>query len=213
MKRTCTSKGIVRNPTWKSFKALCSVVEEPVDPIRDLGVFLNSELLMAQHTGKLSSIFFLQLCKLRHMLNSLSMQRLISTFIMSRLDYCNTVLAGLSANTFAPLQSVLNATVRLMVSTATGNRIGDVMQSLQLVADCLLDSLQNASADASHQQRYQSRLHRRHYNTDIIASWSPQASCHRNKPVRDTSYSAQIWWQGILCCWTTEMEPTPTSET
>ena len=49
---------------------------------------------------------------------------------MSRLNYCNAVLAGLPASTLAPLQSVLNAAAHLMVGTVAGNLVGDVMWSL-----------------------------------------------------------------------------------
>ena len=58
------------------------------------------------------------------------MQRLVSAFIMSRLDYCNSVLAGLPASTLAPLQRALDAAARLMVVTIAGDRVDDVLQSL-----------------------------------------------------------------------------------
>ena len=40
--------------------------------------------------------------------------QLVSTLILSRLDYCNAVLAGLPASTLAPLQRVLNVAARLV---------------------------------------------------------------------------------------------------
>ena len=40
---------------------LCSVAVEPVDSFRDLGVILNSELLMRVHISKISSTCFFQL--------------------------------------------------------------------------------------------------------------------------------------------------------
>ena len=43
------------------------------------------------------------------------MQRLV----LSRLDYCNSVLAGLSTATVAPLQIVLHAAVRLIAHLAS----------------------------------------------------------------------------------------------
>ena len=39
----------------------------------------------------------------------------ISTFVLSRLDYCNAVLAGLPKVTIAPLQRVQNAAARLII--------------------------------------------------------------------------------------------------
>jgi hypothetical protein len=38
----------------------------------------------------------------------------VSAFVMSRLDYCNVVLAGLPQHTITPLQRVENAAARLV---------------------------------------------------------------------------------------------------
>ena len=112
---------------------LGSVVIEPVHSVRDLGVILDGELSMIQHIGKISSICILRLHrmrKLRLVLEPSSIQRLISAFIMSRLDYCNAVLAGLPACTLTPLQHVLNAVDRLMVDLTAGDRISNITRSL-----------------------------------------------------------------------------------
>ena len=42
--------------------------------------------------------------------------QLVSVFILSRLDYCNSVLAGLPRCTTEPLQRVLNAAARLVLN-------------------------------------------------------------------------------------------------
>ena len=113
--------------------SLCSVVVEPDDSVLDLGVILDSEHSKAQHIGKISSTCFFhlrRLRKLRLVLDSSSIKRLLSAFIMSRLDYCNAVRAGLPANKLAPLQRALNAAARLMVGTVAGDRDGDVMRLL-----------------------------------------------------------------------------------
>ena len=50
------------------------------------------------------------------MLDPSSQQRLISAFILSRIDFCNAVLAGLPVCMFAPLQHVLNAAAQFVMS-------------------------------------------------------------------------------------------------
>ena len=40
--------------------------------------------------------------------------RLVSALVISRLDYCNSVLAHLPASTLAPLQRVINAAARMV---------------------------------------------------------------------------------------------------
>ena len=52
--------------------------------------------------------------RVRRILGSSVTCRLVTAFVTSHLDYCNTFLAGLLQSTIAPLQRVQNATVRLV---------------------------------------------------------------------------------------------------
>ena len=47
-------------------------------------------------------------------LSCFTMQRLVSAFVIARLDYCNSVMAGLPASSLASLKRVLSAAVRLV---------------------------------------------------------------------------------------------------
>ena len=85
--------------------------------VRDLGVFLDSELIMRQHVGKVVSLCYYhlrRLTKVRQILGPTITSRLVSAFVTSRLDYCNALLAGLPQSTIAQLQRVQNAAVRLV---------------------------------------------------------------------------------------------------
>ena len=59
-----------------------------------------------------------------------AMQRLISAFILSKLDYCNSVLAGLPAATLSPLQRVMNAAVRLVANLGFRDPVSASMKEL-----------------------------------------------------------------------------------
>jgi hypothetical protein len=93
-------------------------VIKPVDVVRNLGVLLDSELTMKQHVNKIASVCYFHLRRLRQLRRLLGpdvMKMLVSAFILSRLDYCNAVLAGLPKSTTDILQRVQNAAARLIL--------------------------------------------------------------------------------------------------
>ena len=100
-----------------------SDVIKPDNVARDLGVTLDQELSMKQHINKVTSNCLCQVRRLKQVRRILGPQittRLITAFVTSRLDYCNSVLAGLSKLTIMPFQRVQNAAARLI--TGIGRR-------------------------------------------------------------------------------------------
>ena len=73
---------------------------KPVDSVRVLGVQLDCEVNMREHISKIASLCFFHLRRLRQLRQIVSrdvMMRLVCTYILARLDYCNCVLAELPA--------------------------------------------------------------------------------------------------------------------
>jgi len=65
-----------------------------------------------RHVSKTASACFYHIRRLRqirHLVSREVLTQLVASFVLSRLDYCNAVLAGLSASTLAPLQHAQNA--------------------------------------------------------------------------------------------------------
>jgi hypothetical protein len=90
-------------------------VIKPVPIVRDLGMLLDSELSLRKHISKVASVCYFHLRRLKPIQCILCKQittTLINTLVLSRLDYCNAVLAGLPMSTIAPLQRVQNAAAR-----------------------------------------------------------------------------------------------------
>ena len=68
--------------------------------------------------------------KLRPLIDTASAQRLVSAFILSRVDYCNAVLVGIPTSTLAPLQRDLNAAARFVGGVTSRAHVSGIMKSL-----------------------------------------------------------------------------------
>jgi len=87
----------------------------PATSIRDLSVYLDSDLSMTSHITRLVCSCFGVLRQIRSIRRSLprkSVLTLISSLVMSKLDYCNVAFAGLPRRELDRLQSVMNAAER-----------------------------------------------------------------------------------------------------
>ena len=101
--------------------------------MRDLGVLLDNALTMRPHINKLSSACFYHLWSLRQLrclVDRAMMQRLVLAFVISRLDYCNSTLAGIPACALEPLQRVLHAAVRLVAGIGPRDHVRESMKDL-----------------------------------------------------------------------------------
>ena len=88
---------------------------------------------MRQHVGKVSSLCYYhlrRLKKVRRILGPTNTSRLVSAFVMSRLDYCNALLAGLPQSAIAQLQRVQNAAVRLVGNIRPHDKVSASLREL-----------------------------------------------------------------------------------
>jgi len=81
---------------------------------------------MKQHIAKVAVMCFYHLRCLRQICRHVGSKvatRLVLALIMSRLDYCNSMLASLSLVMIAPLQCVQNAAARLIFELGTREHV------------------------------------------------------------------------------------------
>ena len=103
------------------------------DTARDLGVVIDSPLSMSAHVAAVCRSGYFQLRQLRPAVRSLSAdasRTLIQAFVSCRLDYCNSVLFGISDSLMSRLQSVQNAAARLITGTRRYEHITPVLRQL-----------------------------------------------------------------------------------
>lgn len=108
-------------------------VIKPVSVVRDLGVWIDSELTMREHVSHTAQACFFHLRRLRSVRKILGREvtiQLVCALVLSRLDYCNGVLVGLPSSTIAPLQRVLHAAARLVDELKPNDHVTAALKTL-----------------------------------------------------------------------------------
>ncbi len=92
----------------------------PSSSVRNLGVIFDDQLTFKDHIAKTAwscRIALHNIRKIRPFLTEHAAQLLVQALVISRLDYCNALLAGLPSCTIKPLQKIQNAAARLAGGT------------------------------------------------------------------------------------------------
>ncbi len=91
----------------------------PSASVRNLGVIFDDQLTFKEHIAKTAGSCRFALHNIRKIspfLTEHAAQLLVQALVISRLDYCNALLAGLPSNTIKPLQMIQNTAARLVFS-------------------------------------------------------------------------------------------------
>jgi len=105
----------------------------PVSVVRDLGVYIDTNVTMRAHVTATVRTCFMALRQIRSVRRSLSrdaLLTLIRALVISKADYCCSVLTGVSGTLLHRLQSVFNAAARLVFSTRTSEHITPLLREL-----------------------------------------------------------------------------------
>ncbi|KAL3063590.1 hypothetical protein OYC64_000009 [Pagothenia borchgrevinki] len=104
-----------------------------VSPARNLCVIFDPTLSLEPHIRQTVKTSFFHLRNIAKILPSLTRpaaERLIHALISSRLDYCNSLLYGISTTSLNRLQRVQNAAARLLTHTKSWHHITPVLKDL-----------------------------------------------------------------------------------
>ncbi|WP_419618910.1 hypothetical protein, partial [Thiolapillus sp.] len=101
--------------------------------VKYLGVHLDQTLSMRQHIDSVCRASFLELRRaatIRPYLSQSATARLVAAMIISRLDYCNSVFAGLPADQVARLQRIQNNAARLVMKKRKRDHVIPLLKEL-----------------------------------------------------------------------------------
>ena len=126
-----TSRRQHQLPVWPML--IDGSLVHPVCTVRNLEVFINADLVMRSHVTRVVAQCFAvlrQLRLIRRLLLPSTLKTVVVMLVLSRLYYANSVLTGLPAYFVKRLQSVLNASARLIYVIRRFDHVSDALMSL-----------------------------------------------------------------------------------
>jgi len=107
---------------------------QPVRTVRDLGVYIDADVTMSAHVTAVVKACFTALCQIRSVRRSLTritLLTLVHALVVTKVDYCSSVLLGISGQLLQRLQSIFNAAARLVFSARKSEHITPLLCELQ----------------------------------------------------------------------------------
>ena len=107
--------------------------------MKSLGVVLDCELSFEQHISSVVKTCFFHiraLSKIRNYITHKSANTVAVSLVLSRLDYCNSLLAGLPQTQIKRLQAAQNAAARVVMRSRRSDHITPVLRDLHWLPVC-----------------------------------------------------------------------------
>ena len=101
--------------------------------MKNLGLTLDCQLTMNVHVSKIAwTCYFERLCLAsnRRFLTSAATATLVSAFVLSRIDYCNTLLCGSTHDVTSHMQQTQNYAARVILCLPKSSNITTHLRSL-----------------------------------------------------------------------------------
>ena len=106
----------------------------PFQPkVKSLGVVLDSSLTMSHHISSVCRSAYLELRRIsaiRPFLTTSATATLVCSRVLSRIDYCNSLLAGITSDQIARLQRILSNSTRLIFRKKRSEHVTPMLISL-----------------------------------------------------------------------------------
>jgi len=105
----------------------------PTAVVWNLGIFTDADVSMKSHVARTVSSFFAILRQLQCIRRSVSrtvLQSLMSSLVLSQLDYGKATLSGIPGHLVQQLQSVMNVAARMICSKSRYSHITSILRQL-----------------------------------------------------------------------------------
>jgi len=105
----------------------------PVRTVRDLGVYIDADVTLSAHVTVVIKACFAALRQIRSVLHSMTRTTLLTlmhALVVTKVDYCSSVLAGISGQLLQRPQSVFNAAARLVFSARKSEHITSLLREV-----------------------------------------------------------------------------------
>ena len=130
-RRCSSSRGRLAHS--KTFNTVDNSTVSPSQSVKNLGVTLDNSLLFSANSKAVTRSCRFMLYNIRRVhpyLTQEAAQVLLQAIVISRLDYCNSLLAGLPACAIKPLQLTQNAAPRLLFNLSKFSHVTPLLRTL-----------------------------------------------------------------------------------
>ena len=123
-----------RNKIQSSSIVFCGNIISPSTSARNLGVTFDSSLSLTKHISSICKFAYYQIRQLRQIRSSLDVSSAIilaNSLVISKLDYCNSLLNGLPKSSINRLQVVQNSLARaIYLSAKRSDHVSQLLHKL-----------------------------------------------------------------------------------
>ena len=126
-------KKFLDHPSLPTFLEIGSTTLPFSSSVRSLGVTLDPTLSFQQHISNVCRSVYLEIrtiSSVRHLLSAEATTTLVCASIFSKLDYCNSLLAGLPKHLTHKLRCIQNNAARLVCKSSKFEHVSPLLHSL-----------------------------------------------------------------------------------
>ena len=101
--------------------------------IKSFGVYIDATLSMAKHIDRIKCLSYLEIRRIssvRHLLTRKVTVQLMCSFVLSRLDYCNSLLIDITSDQMYRLQKIQNHAAKVLLRKSKHEHVTPLLKKL-----------------------------------------------------------------------------------